>query len=199
MAALTARLVEADEPMVLAAIYALNRAGRRVQELEEAWIVQALVRDQGLSQVAAAELLGRHKSWVCRRLALWERLCAEARADLRLGLLSATVARQLTRLPADNQNEVLTAARREALTAEEVRGVIDLWLESAGRSQQEYLLAQPREALRQRHGGTWLRDPRLSPGHHGEVQDCSRTATFFPRFSPFPAALAGCRASKRGQ
>lgn len=175
LAALMARLVEADEPMVLAAMYALNRAGRRVQELEEAWIVQALVRDQGLSQVEAAELLGRHKSWVCRRLALLERLCPEARGDLRLGLLSATVARELTRLPADNQAEVLTTARRDALTTEEVRGVIDLWQETAGRSQQEYLLAQPREALRQRHGGTWLCDPRLSPGGNRVAKQLGRT------------------------
>jgi ParB-like chromosome segregation protein Spo0J len=79
LATLTARLVQADEPMVLAAMYALNRAGRRVQELEEAWIVQALVRDQGLSQVEAAELLGRHKSWVCRRLALLESIRKGAR------------------------------------------------------------------------------------------------------------------------
>ena len=50
--------------------------------------MQALVREDGLSQVEAAELLGRHKSWVCRRLALLERLCAEAQAELRLGLLS---------------------------------------------------------------------------------------------------------------
>jgi hypothetical protein len=57
-----------------AAIYGLNRAGGRTRELEEAWIIQALVREDGMSQVEVAELLGRHKSWVCRRLALIERL-----------------------------------------------------------------------------------------------------------------------------
>src|SRR5216110_2888495 len=46
-------------------------------ELEEAWIVQALVREDGLSQSEVAELLGRHQSWVCRRLALLEKLCAD--------------------------------------------------------------------------------------------------------------------------
>ena len=85
--------------------------------LEEAWIVQALVREDGLSQLQVAELLGRHKSWVCRRLALLERLSEECREDLRLGLLSPTMARQLTRLPAGNQAEVVAAVRREHLTA----------------------------------------------------------------------------------
>ena len=63
---LSARLMEADERQAKAAIYGLNRAGGRTRELEEAWIIQALVREDGLSQVEVAELLGRHKSWVCR-------------------------------------------------------------------------------------------------------------------------------------
>ena len=71
---LSARLMEADERLAKAAIYGLNQAGRHTQELEEAWIVFALVREDGLKQQEAAELLGRHKSWVCRRLALLERL-----------------------------------------------------------------------------------------------------------------------------
>jgi ParB-like chromosome segregation protein Spo0J len=59
---LSARLLEADERTAKAAIYGLNRAGGRTRELEEAWIIQALVREDGMSQVEVAELLGRHKS-----------------------------------------------------------------------------------------------------------------------------------------
>jgi hypothetical protein len=91
------RLLEADE-RTKAAIYGLNRVGGRTRELEEAWIIQALVREDGMSQVEVAELLGRHKSWVCRRLALIERLGPKAKDDLRVGLLSPTAARQVVRL-----------------------------------------------------------------------------------------------------
>ena len=115
-----------DEPAAKATILGLNGIGCRMKELEEAWIVQALVREDGLSQLEVTELLERHKSWVCRRLALLERLSEECREDLRLGLLSPTAARQLTRLPAGNQAEVLAAARREHLTAAEIHGVVDL-------------------------------------------------------------------------
>src|SRR5689334_10970113 len=45
MAHLSARLLEADERTTKAAIYGLNRAGGRTRELEEAWIIQALVRE----------------------------------------------------------------------------------------------------------------------------------------------------------
>jgi ParB-like chromosome segregation protein Spo0J len=160
---LSARLMEADERTAKAAIYGLNRAGGRTRELEEAWIIQALVREDGLSQVEVAELLGRHKSWVCRRLALIERLGPKARDELRVGLLSPTSARQIVRLPEGNQAEVLAAIRREALSSAELSGVVDLWLRCAERRQQEYLLAHPREALSQAKGALpAAHDPRLS-------------------------------------
>ena len=166
---LSARLMEADERTVKAAIYGLNRAGGRTRELEEAWIIHALVREDGMSQVEVAELLGRHKSWVCRRLALLERLGSKARDELRVGLLSPTTARQVVRLPQGNQDEVLDAMRREALSGAEVKGVVDLWLGCADRGQQQYILAHPREALSQAAKGIAQpgRDPRLSEaGNH---------------------------------
>jgi ParB-like chromosome segregation protein Spo0J len=161
---LSARVVEADEAMAKAAIYGLNRTGTQPSELEEAWLVHALVREDGLTQVQAAELLGHDKSWVSRRLALLERLCAEAKAELRLGLLPPTLARQLTRLPVGNQPAVLIAARRAALTAQETHGVIDL-LRRASPEQEHFILAKPREALLQAEGVQGpIRDALLSPG-----------------------------------
>jgi ParB-like chromosome segregation protein Spo0J len=160
---LSVRVVEVDERLAKAAIYGLNSVGRRPGELEEAWLVQALVREDGLTQVEAAQLLNKHKSWVCRRLALLERLGVEAQAELRLGLLSPGLARQLTRLPTGNQAAILAAARREALTMVEVQGVIDL-LRTATPEQEERLLQEPREALLQAEGVSGpVRDPRLSP------------------------------------
>ena len=159
---LSVRLIEVDERTAKAAILGLNRGQRATRELEEAWIVQALVRDDGLTQVEAAHLLGQHKSWVCRRLALLEKLSMEVKEDLRLGLLGPTLARQLTRLPAGNQQALLALTRRETLTAQEVSGVIEL-LQGAGEEQASFILAKPREALAQARGvPTALRDPRLS-------------------------------------
>ena len=157
------RLLEADERAAKAAIYGLNDTGRRPHEWEEAWIVHALVREDGMTQVEVAELLGRHKSWVCRRLALVEKLAGEAREDLRLGLLSGRAARSLVRLPAGDQGGVLATLHRDDLTADELNGVVDLLLAAPGQSQQEYILAQPRQALKQAHHESgWAWDPRLS-------------------------------------
>jgi ParB-like chromosome segregation protein Spo0J len=159
---LSVRVLEADERTAKAAILGLNRGQRGTGELEEAWIVQALVREDGLTQVEAAHLLGQHKSWVCRRLALLEKLSVAVKEDLRLGLVGPYLARELTRLPTGNQEALLALTRRETLTAQEVSGVIDL-LQGASQEQAAFVLAKPREALALAHGmPTALRDPRLS-------------------------------------
>jgi ParB-like nuclease domain len=159
---LSVRVLDVDEPTAKAAILGLNRDQRPVRELEEAWVVQGLVRDDGMTQVEAACLLGRHKSWVCRRLALLEKLSVAVKEDVRLGLVGPYLARELTRLPTGNQEAVLALVRRETLTAQEVSGVIDL-LQGASQEQAALVLAKPRQALAAVHGvPTALRDPRLS-------------------------------------
>ena len=163
MTTLSVRLIDVDDRHAKAAIHGLNQTGRRPHELEEAWIVRALVREDGLSQSEVAELLGRHKSWVCRRLALLEKLGADVRQDLEVGLLSPTAAREIARLPAGNQSEVLDVARRDALSGAELGGVVRLILESVTAEQRQFVLAKPREALGHIRAGEargW--DPRLS-------------------------------------
>lgn len=172
---LVRRLETDDERTVKAAVYGLNRVGQHLQELEEAWLVQALVREDGLSQVETAELLGRHKSWVCRRLALLEKLSVEVRSDLEVGVLPPSLARQLLRLPTGNQADILGVARRDALTALEVQGVVDLWLSAAGAMQRQHVLAQPRAALRLAQlRPCWQYDPRLSAQGNRTARQLSR-------------------------
>jgi ParB-like chromosome segregation protein Spo0J len=51
---LSVRVLDVDEPTAKAAILGLNRDQRPVRELEEAWVVQGLVRDDGMTQVEAS-------------------------------------------------------------------------------------------------------------------------------------------------
>jgi ParB-like chromosome segregation protein Spo0J len=161
---LSARVLETDERGAKAAMLSLNRAGSRACELEEAWVVFALVREDKLAQVEVAELLGRTPSWVCRRLALIEKLGDAAKEELRLGLLSTSSAREVARLPRGNQGAVLDLIRKDALTVRELVGVVDLLLAATGEEQRRSVLEDPREALLQaRAVPAPPRDPRLSP------------------------------------
>ena len=81
-----------------AALLHFNRVGRVISGMEEALVVHSLCHEDGLTQVEIAQLLGHHKSWVCRRLMLIERLSDEVQESIRLGLLPARLGAELSRL-----------------------------------------------------------------------------------------------------
>jgi ParB-like chromosome segregation protein Spo0J len=131
-----------DEQQARAALLSLNAPHRGVSELEEAWVVRALVREHGLMQTQVADLWGRHKSWVCRRLQLCERLEAGVTEDMRLGLLSATVAWELARLPHGNQPQVAEAVRRHQLSSRQTGELVARFLGTGEADIRHALVAQ---------------------------------------------------------
>lgn len=112
-----------DQVQAKAAIAALNR-GQGLDEIEQAWVVRSLYREDGLTQPAIGVLLGRDKSWVSRRLALAEGLVPALEADLRVGLFSPSVARELVRLPRGNQAAVLEVIVDRGLTVRQVAQLV---------------------------------------------------------------------------
>src|SRR4030042_210890 len=74
---LRARTMEVSGRVCKAAIIQLNQSGRLINEMEEALVLQSLHREDGLTQIEIAVLLGRDKSWVSRRISLIERLSEE--------------------------------------------------------------------------------------------------------------------------
>jgi hypothetical protein len=67
---LQARFLKIDEQAAKAAIFNLNRITSTPNELEEAWIIFALVHEDQLPQSEVAQLLGRHRSWI-NEVARW--------------------------------------------------------------------------------------------------------------------------------
>jgi hypothetical protein len=77
-ARLLVRVLEVDEVRALSALFALHRRGTGLTEIEEGWVVQALVREQKMAQTQVAQLLRRDQSWVSRGCCwsrLWRRRC----------------------------------------------------------------------------------------------------------------------------
>ncbi len=68
------------------AVMQLNWIGKSISSMEEALVVHSLYHEDGLTQVEIATLLGRHKSWVCRRVSLIERLSDEVQENIKIGL-----------------------------------------------------------------------------------------------------------------
>lgn len=114
--------------------------GHGLSEIEEAWLLRALHRDDGLAQSEIARRLGRHKSWVSRRLMLAECLSDEVEAQVRLGLLSVTVARELCRLPRGNQDETANTVLHRGLTTRQTATLVESLLGASDEALRKQLL-----------------------------------------------------------
>lgn len=116
---LRVRVLQADAADAVAAIATLNASGA-LTEMEEALLCRALYREHRLTQPEIAARMGRHKSWVCRRLTLAESLHEQVRVDVRLGLLAPRAACEIARLPHGNQPAASVAAQRRGMTVAQV-------------------------------------------------------------------------------
>lgn len=158
-------------PKLRAEVHALDAAGAKVRlfrcntgsglsDLEEAWLVKSLYRDDQLSQPQIAVLLSRHKSWVCRRLTLAEGLCDGLTASLRLGLVSARAAVEMARLPRGNQDAVAQVVARRGLTTRQTTRLVDALLAAPQEKWPSLLEESSRPAAPAPKGGA----PRRTPG-----------------------------------
>ncbi len=161
---------ELSWPTVRVEVHQLDAAGAKVRllccnattslsELEEGWLVRSLYREDQLSQPQIAVLLSRHKSWVCRRLALAESLSDELTATVRLGLVSATAAAELARLQRCNQNVVAQVVTQRGLTSRQTAQLVQRLLAAPPEKWRELLAQTSAPAPPTTKGGTVRRSP----------------------------------------
>ena len=145
----TAKLLEVNIRALKAAMICLNWKKGSISDLEEAMVIHSLYHDDGLTQVEIAALLGRHKSWVCRRFSLIERLCNEVLDHIRLGLIKTSIGRELARLPRGNQQTALATILKYRLCSRETARFVSLLLQRP-RWDRETILRFPEEILSDR-------------------------------------------------
>jgi ParB/RepB/Spo0J family partition protein len=130
------------------AMLTLNRSPGALSVLEEALILRELCHS-GMNQTEIAELVGRHKSWVSRRLGLVDRLHPDLVEWVRTGLMTAGTARRLMVLPAGNQLEMAAVVSQAELSTEETEVLVGLWQKTTDPAVRRYLLREPRTAIEQ--------------------------------------------------
>lgn len=147
---LSARIFPGRIRAAKAAMIQLNMKARTISDLEKAMVIRSLHRDDGLTQVEIAALLGRHKSWVCRRLSLVEHLSDEIIEHLKLGLITTTIGRELARLPRGNQPGALQTILKYHFDSRETSRLIALLLKEP-RWNHDAILRFPEQILEDRH------------------------------------------------
>lgn len=137
-----AAALQLTEEQAKASIISLN-ASHRLTEIEEGWLIRSLYRENKVNQPSIARLLNRDKSWVSRRLALVEDLGEEVQNDLRLGLISASDARELARLPRGNQKTGADAVIRFGLTAPQSARMVRKFLSTEDANEKAKVFDEP--------------------------------------------------------
>lgn len=136
-----ARVADVDAAGATLLLVALHER-RALTELEEGWLIRALHREHHLSQPVIAARLGRHRSWVWRRLMLVEALDAAVQADVRLGLLAPRAAVAVSQLPRGNQQEAARVVVRRGLTVRQTELLVSELLDLSDASARAQHLAQ---------------------------------------------------------
>ncbi len=162
MATLRARIMRLTIRAGKAALMQLNWVGKSINSMEEALVVHSLFHEDTLSQVEIATLLGRHKSWVCRRIALIDRLCDEGRDQIKLGLLPISMSRELVKLPRGNQEALLESIRRHHLSCRETKKLVDE-LQARPEREHQAILQRPWATLQQQSHLDTTASGRFSP------------------------------------
>ncbi len=155
-------ILELNKRAGKAVIMQLNWVGKTISSMEEALVLHSLCYEDRLSQVEIATLLGRHKSWVNRRIALIERLCDEAQNSIKLGLIPVSMGRDLARLPRGNQEPLIETIHKHHLTCRETRKIAASLL-MRPKHEHASILASPWELLRPEEQEGIVQDKNLDP------------------------------------
>lgn len=171
MPTLSARVLSGGARAMKAAIIHFNTRSRTMADLETGMVIRSLHREDGMSQVEIAALLGRHKSFVCRRLRMVEELSDEVIEHLKLGLINMTIGRELSRLPHGNQALALRTVIKYRLDCAETCRMVGRVL-SHPSWEHENMLHFPEDILMARQP-----DPPWVPGVMGRLFKMERYLT----------------------
>jgi ParB family transcriptional regulator, chromosome partitioning protein len=139
-----------------------NKAGRSLMDYDEALVVYSLKKDHLLDQSAISHLTGYSRSWVCRRLALVEKLDTKLQDALRMGVITNSQAREIVKLPRGNQSEMMSCITDHHLTSRDSRVLIEKYLQASEKQEQEYILSHPVEIIEKSVSTGEIYDSRLS-------------------------------------
>jgi ParB-like chromosome segregation protein Spo0J len=159
------RTVQLDAAHAKAAILQYNQAREGLSEIEEAWIVHSLCKDHGMTQAEVARLLQRTQSWVSRRNSLVETLEERLQEDVRLGLLSVSMARELSLMPRGIQLQAAQAVSDYQLSSRQSALLVKRLREASDPQAMRAMLGDPLRYLASdvtKSATTGGNDPRLS-------------------------------------
>ena len=125
-----------------------NAPPRTLTPMDEARVIDALRREDGLSLGTIARLLGRRQSWVTRRHALVTRLAPALQLQVGRGLLKPSLAAALCALTQEDQLALFRVIVRHGLKEREALALVAASRATGSPAERTALLRDPWPALR---------------------------------------------------
>jgi ParB/RepB/Spo0J family partition protein len=142
-----ATVIHTSVKAATAMIITYNKNNNSLGDYEEGLILLSLKQNHHMQQHDIAELVGFSVSWVSRRLALVEKLETAVKDELKLGVITSTQARDISKLPRGNQLEITKCIVDNGLTSRQTSVVIDEFQKHKNRDKQKYVLDHPLDIL----------------------------------------------------
>ena len=110
-----------------------NAPPRTTTPMDEARVIRALLDEDGLGLAGVAQLLGRRKPWVVRRLALATKLSPSIERKVDQGAIGPTLAYALCALSEQAQEDIVRATERHSLRQREALALVSAWRVASSR------------------------------------------------------------------
>jgi len=147
METLQCRVLDIDEKQAKVLLLSYNRHHQSMEAWEEAMVLKDLLETHDLDQRSLARLTGHSRSWVSRRLSLISKIDEKVSYEIRMGGLTSSQARALTRLPRGNQCDVAHVITSWGLTSRLSDTLVDAFLAAQDEDEQRCILAHPEIVL----------------------------------------------------
>ncbi|MBP1598490.1 MAG: transposase [Acidobacteria bacterium] len=125
-----------------------NAPPRATTPMDEARVIQSLLDDDGLGLAGIAQLLGRRKPWVVRRLALAMKLAPGVARKVDQGGIGPTLAYALCAVGEKGQEDLVRATERHALRQHEALALISSFRVASSDAERARLLSEPLPVVR---------------------------------------------------
>ncbi|MCP4652640.1 MAG: ParB/RepB/Spo0J family partition protein [Candidatus Omnitrophica bacterium] len=144
---LSATVVQTTVKAATAMMITYNKNNNSLNDYEEAMILLSLKKNHNMQQEDIAKLVGFSVSWVSRRLALVEKLEPAVKDELKLGVITSTQARDISKLPRGNQFELTKCIVDNGLSSRQTSAIIDQFQKHKNRDKQKFIIDHPLKIL----------------------------------------------------
>jgi ParB/RepB/Spo0J family partition protein len=114
-----AKIIKADNLQAKALLITANRFQHPLAPIEEAWVIEDLIKNHDKSLNACAAILNMSKTWVYHRYSLAAKLIKQVQLDIAMGLIPPRAGIEIATVHAREQQKIAKSLKQKKLSFRE--------------------------------------------------------------------------------